>query len=658
MESYRKIAERAKLPGLDKPNVDILKLVYNWLCDEANGRWMLIIDNADGLDVFTTRSDGRKNMKDEIAPALLDFLPQSPNGSILITSRSRDVAFRLTGNYADIIKVHPMDQAHALTLLGNKIEGSFEQDDAIALVEALDYMPLAISQAAAYISQRAPRATVSKYLQDLRKSDRDRAKLLDMDIGDSRRDGTASNSVIATWQISFEHIRQVRPSATRLLSLMSLFDRHNIPESLLNGRYQEGYKGGHREDSDTNTDFDDDLNTLMTFSLVSIDVDGHHFEMHRLVQFSTRNWLELQGDLEFWKQKYVWLMEDSYPIGTYENWKVCQKLFPHAQAAMACRPTDGVALNSWANLLYKTGWYASETGNYQVAEEMARGAWGAKETYLGAGHPETLHSVNSVGLELSNQGKYKEAEAMFRQTLEGYKKVLDPENKEIFTCTNNLGLAFFFQGKYEAAEAMYRQALEGYTKLLGPADPYTLTTLCNIGRVLTKQGKVDEAEVMHRRVLELRQEILGPEHPDTLNALADLGRVLANQGKDKVAEAEAISWRVLEAKRRVLGPDHPILLDSINDIGPILSQQGKFKEEEVIYRQALEKSTKVRGLEHPHTLIVLHNLASVLYDLKDHDQAFELMEKCAQLREKVLGSQHPYTIDSQEMLNTWRTDKK
>jgi len=176
-EGYRKIAERAKLPGWDQPDADILGLVYNWLCHEANGRWVMIIDNVDDLNVFSCPSDRRKGSKDDVssnaAATLLESLPQSPNGSILITSRSRDVAFRLTGSYADIIRVHPMDQAHALALLRNKLEGSFEQDDAVALVEALDYMPLAITQAAAYISQRAPRATVSRYLQDLRNGDRD-----------------------------------------------------------------------------------------------------------------------------------------------------------------------------------------------------------------------------------------------------------------------------------------------------------------------------------------------------------------------------------------------------------------------------------------------------------------------------------------------------
>jgi len=298
-EGYRRIAESTRMDGWDNPKADILRLVRNWLCNESNGRWLMVVDNADDSGIFLPHKGPqihRADSLDRSVGSLLDFLPQSPNGSILITSRSRDVAYRLTGSYADIIRVDPMDQAHAVALVRNKLEGSFDQDDAAALVKELDYMPLAITQAAAYINQRAPRATVSRYLEDLRKGDQDRAKLLNTDIGDFRRDGAASNSIIATWQISFEYIRGARPSATRLLSLMSLFDPQGIPESLLDGRYEEN--------DDASLDFEDDLNELMSLSLVATDIDGSRFEMHRLVQFSTKKWLELNQELEEWKEKY------------------------------------------------------------------------------------------------------------------------------------------------------------------------------------------------------------------------------------------------------------------------------------------------------------------------------------------------------------------
>lgn len=70
-----------------------------------------------------------------------------------------------------------MDQERALALVRNKLQGRFAPDDAAALAQALDYMPLAITQAAAYITRRALRYTLSRYLQDLHKGDRDRAKL-------------------------------------------------------------------------------------------------------------------------------------------------------------------------------------------------------------------------------------------------------------------------------------------------------------------------------------------------------------------------------------------------------------------------------------------------------------------------------------------------
>jgi hypothetical protein len=88
------------------------------------------------------------------------------------------VAFKFTGRNPDIIIIDPMDEPHALDLLHKKLEGHSEMTDAAELVQALDYMPLAITQAVAYISQKAPRLNISKYLHELRRSDKGRTSLL------------------------------------------------------------------------------------------------------------------------------------------------------------------------------------------------------------------------------------------------------------------------------------------------------------------------------------------------------------------------------------------------------------------------------------------------------------------------------------------------
>ncbi|KAM7210080.1 hypothetical protein V8F06_014537 [Rhypophila decipiens] len=51
-EDFRAIADTIKLPGRNQPKADIPQLVYGWLSNERNGRWIMILDSADDTDVF------------------------------------------------------------------------------------------------------------------------------------------------------------------------------------------------------------------------------------------------------------------------------------------------------------------------------------------------------------------------------------------------------------------------------------------------------------------------------------------------------------------------------------------------------------------------------------------------------------------------------
>jgi tetratricopeptide (TPR) repeat protein len=574
-EGYRRIAEAAKIDGRDDPTVDVLRLVRSWLCDESSRRWTMVVDNADDADVFfspplSTQAAGAAGPS-QAAELLSDFLPQSPNGSILVTSRTRDVAYRLAGNHASIFEVRPMEARDALALLQKKLrlraDAAIDVEKAKELVQALDRMPLAITQAAAFIVQRAPRMTIARYLDELDKSDRGRAKLLKQDVGDSRRDGRASNSIIATWQISFEHIRRAAPAAARLLSLMSLFDRQGIPESLLRDRY-----AGDQDTEDA--DFDDDIYMLTSYSLVEMSsADGSEFAMHRLVQYSTKKWLELCSELEEWKARYAIVIDTSYPVPWYENWKECQALFPHAQAAVDCRPGEGKpkALEAWASVLFKAAWYASDMGQYSVAEEMDGSALEAREEVLGREHPSTLTSMSNLALVLNSQGKYKEAEVMNRQTLARREKVLGPEHPDTLMNMSNLALVLNRQGKYEEAEAMNRQELECTQRVLGPEHPDTLMSMSNLALVLNSQGKYEEAEAMNRQTLAQREKVLGPKHPDTLTSVYYLAHLLSTTHRYK--EGLALYKSACSGCEAVLGKDHLITRACCRDYIDALSSQ-------------------------------------------------------------------------------------
>jgi hypothetical protein len=161
-EAYKDIADQLQLPGRDNPKADVLQLVRNWLRDEVNGRWMMVIDNVDNVETFTSQK--RQRQEDEADASaqmsLATYLPQSRNGAILITSRSKDAAVRLAGGYNKIKEVPVMDESEGLQLLRNKLHNPPIEESAVDLLHALDCIPLAVTQAAAYINRRgraAPR---------------------------------------------------------------------------------------------------------------------------------------------------------------------------------------------------------------------------------------------------------------------------------------------------------------------------------------------------------------------------------------------------------------------------------------------------------------------------------------------------------------------
>ncbi|KAK3938526.1 P-loop containing nucleoside triphosphate hydrolase protein [Diplogelasinospora grovesii] len=542
-EGFTAIAHAVKLAGRNQPKANIPQLVYGWLSNEGNGRWMIILDSADDRDVFYGVSSDREGQP------LAKYLPQSRNGSIIVTTRDKDLAFRLTGNHRNIIEVGPMSQADALTLLQKKLRQLSETDAAANLVQALDYIPLAISQAAAYIQARAPRSSVEEYLAKFREGERKKARLLGYDAGDLRRDGGASNAILTTWQISFDHIRSKRPTAADLLSLMSFFDRQGILESLLKPPKAD----------------DDDVAILRYFCLVTISEVGDGFEMHGLVQLSTRKWLEASGQQEKFKQQFVARMAASFPTGAYGNWATCQRLFAHVEAAAEYRPVEGEVEEAWATLLYNGAWYAWLQGRYDVAERMARKAMRTHEKRLGREDKRTLDSMSLFASVLRDKGIWKEAEKLEAQVMETRKMKLGADHPDTLTSMANLASTLWNQGRWDEAEKLEVQVMETRKTKLGADHPSTLTSMANLASTYRNQGRWDEAEKLFVQVMETSKTKLGADHPDTLTSMNNLAFTWRGQGRH--IDALALMKECAQTRQRVLGPEHPHTLSSLAAVG-------------------------------------------------------------------------------------------
>ena len=610
-----------------------------WLQDDTNGSWLLILDNADDANMFTYTVDTvpqptQHKEGEPSHPSVLKFIPQTSNGSVMVTSRNRNAASRIVGNH-NIVSVGLMSETESLKLLKAKLGYAPSDLDSLRLIQALGQIPLAITQAAAYISRTGPRMNVTKYLDLFHESEANQSNLLDRDEGDLRRDPQVPNAVITTWQVSFNQILRDSPSAADLLSLMSILNRQGIPESVLRGN-------GDR------LAFEDDLAVLCGFSLIAEELRGGYFEMHRLVQLATWKWLKAHGQMAMWNQEALMMISKAFPVGSYENWVTCAMLLPHVEAVLSCSLLDKDNLLAKASILHNLSWYFWLQGDYQLAKLKIDQAIGIKRMYLAKEDHGLLASMSLCALVLGDQGKYEEAELMQQQMLQLSEKVFGVEHPDTLMNMNNLALVLNRQGKYKEAERMHRQTLQLSEKVLGVEHPNTLISMNNLAGVLNDQGKYEEAEQMHQQTLQLNEKVLGVEHPDTLKSMNNLAGVLNRQGKYE--EAERMNRQTLQLSEKVLGVEHPDTLKSMNNLAGVLNRQGKYEEAERMNRQTLQLSEKVLGVEHPDTLKSMNNLALVLNCQGKYEEVEQMHRQTLQLREKVLGIEHPDTLRSMNNL--------
>lgn len=145
----------------------------------------------------------------------------------MITTRDRRVGEKLA-NREQPISVSPFTTQEAEQLLRSKVSevDACNKTDWEELVQALGHLPLAISQAAAFITEN--NITVADYLQVLQASDADVKDLLSEELEDPRRDMHTQNAVFRTWKLSFNQITRQKPRAADTLSLMAVLDRQGF----------------------------------------------------------------------------------------------------------------------------------------------------------------------------------------------------------------------------------------------------------------------------------------------------------------------------------------------------------------------------------------------------------------------------------------------
>ena len=635
-KAYQEIAKKATLVGAGDPKVDQFQLVKHWLESDDSGSWLMIIDNADDEKLFFGEDKDLASDLSSFSNNMACYLPQRSNGSVLLTTRNKKLGVKFAA-VSGVITILKMSLSESKRLLLKNLEEDDRDDnDLIELAEVLENLPLALVQATAFIGENSQ--SIGEYLQTYHISDSAKIKLLSQNFGDNERDPDSKNPVAVTWVISFEQIRKNDHKAAEMLSLMSVFDGQAIPKSLLSSNTEA-------------VEFDKALGTLKAFSLITMEQNRQAFNLHRLVYLATRNWLNMNEELDAWTGKALVLLSELFPTGTHKNQEIWMAYLPHAQIVLKSDQLPAGEHIAQATLLFNVSMALQKKGDYNPAEIMAQKCLDLREKVLGAKHPDTLFSLSNLSSVLLRKGKTKEAKETILQALDGFEKMLEKDPSYALQSCVTLGLVLDDQGEYEAAMTTHQRVLSIQEEALGTEDPHTLGSMSNLGLVLSHQGKYEAAEKLYRQVLSSQEKILGKEHPDTVRSVSNLGVMLGYQCKYKVAEQ--LHRRALMAREKIQGKEHPDTLFSVNALGVQLGSQGKYIAAEELHRRALSSREKILGKEHPETLRSVSNLAVTLRRPDQLEEAATLFRQALSGRENSLGKEHPDTLRSLEALATF-----
>jgi tetratricopeptide (TPR) repeat protein len=627
-QSYLDVARQLSIPGCEDEKADVKRLVQEYLSKESTGRWLLVFDNADDIDMWITRTGIGLQSEKELRP-LINYLPKSNQGAVLFTTRDRKIAIKLAQQ--NVVEVPAMGTDSAAQLLGKCLinaDLAKSQIETSALLLQLTYLPLAIVQAAAYINENA--ISLSDYLSLLAEQEEEVIDLLSEEFEDDGRYYNIKNPVATTWLISFHQIQKRDRLAADYLSFMACIEPKAIPVSLL----PPG--ASHKKEVDA-------IGTLTAYSFVNKRPVDEFLDLHRLVHLAIRNWLRKEDLLVSSTQRAVRRLEEVFPDHDHRNRTVWRKYLAHASHILEGN-FDGTNTEARSSLLWKLGMCLYQEGRWSETERAFIQVMETLKRVLGPEHPSTLTSMNNLASTYWNIGRWDKAEELEVQVIEIRKRVLGPEHPDILATMNNLVSTYWHKGRWDEAEELGVQVMESQKRVLGPEHPDTLNSMSNLATTYRKKRRLDEAEGLEIQAIEISIRVLGKEHPDTLGIMSNLASTYTLKGQ--LDKAEELEVQVMEALQRVLGPDHPDTLTIKANLACTYREKRRWDEAEELEVQVMETRKRMLGPKHPDTLQIMANLALTYRNKGQWDEAECLAIEAMETRKTVLGLEHPDTLAS------------
>lgn len=170
------------------------------------------------------------------------------------------------------------------------------------------------------------------------------------------------------------------------------------------------------------------------------------------------------------------------------------------------------------------------------AETILLEALSMRTEILGAEHPDTLDSLQTMAKLYSFQGRFEDSRDAFSRHQELAKKVLGSEHRNYQHSMDDLGLLYQNNGKPKEAEAVFETVLASHRAIQADKHPDTAWSAWRLGVLLREQGQYERATECFLPLAEISEQTYGRTHRYCLMSKYQLGLCYAALHQDALAQ--------------------------------------------------------------------------------------------------------------------------
>jgi len=593
--SYFELGEKLQLFLPKMSEVQKIREVKSWM--ENQRSVLLIYDNAANVD------------------DLYEFFPN--NAHIIITSRNYKIP-----NAAEI---GVMTQEESLSLLENLIPTVIKQDpkfseDSVRLINELNYFPLAISQAAAYITENV--VFLSNYLELYAK---ERKHLLSSKVLST---GKQQEPIYVTWDMNLESISKMKEGdqALNLLGFISFCRPGSIPKRLL---VQCLYG---KTDEKAVLEFNTLVGILRKYSLIKATPDS--ISIHRLVSNWLRDRFTPEERLKYLKKVMIGIqnvypkklenIEDNFSeVTSDEDYTLISALIPQIKTIL-------LQLESFIGDKEKISLYALHAdshysiGDHNKSKVILEKLVQLKEHYYGENHVEIIKTLTNFSKVLSSLDEVSYAEVILKKILTISERVYGTNHTENIPILQLLSRAYYIIGEGQKSLEVIEKTLLIGEKHYANDHPQMEEMFHRQALAYYLLGDFQKSKDLFYKAFTIKEKLYGQNHLVGI-AFQMLGEAYYALGD--IAKGKEMTEKSLAIFRVHLKPDHITYAASQINLGLMQYELGHLEESKTCFQEALQTRIEYHGPDHIWTAFASTNLGLVYASLGNEKESKTLLEK-------------------------------